>query len=264
MSKVFSTFIRNPRWALEKAYLYTRSYFALEDDDVVLALFPKTGSTWVRYFLYNLLMIVEREGRLASIDDMNSEMPEFGHKSLFKKWPFKSCPRVIKTHRPKNRMLDGHPTVLVVRDPRDVVVSFYHYANAKKEFGYSGELKEVLHHPEMGLEYFFSQYNSWLEQADMVLRYEDLRNDSLPTFKRLVDFLNIPASDDQITLALERSDLKAMRKAQEKSEEFKKKFKAGFVFARSGQSSQWKDLFDADDIAYWNRLKELNAFNLYD
>lgn len=256
--------LSNPGWLVRKLYLYFRSYLSLNKNDVVLALFPKTGSTWARYFLYNLLTIKERNGVIVTIDEMNEEMPEFGHSSLFKKWPFKSCSRVIKTHRPKSRLLSGHPTVLVVRDPRDVVVSFYHYANAKKELGYSGSIKEVLHHPEMGLEYFFHQYKSWRSQAGLILRYEDLRNDSFDQFKKLVSYLKIPASDEQIQLALERSDLNAMRVAQEKSVEFKKKFSEGFVFARSGQSAQWKELFDAEDVAFWEKLKAENEFTLYD
>lgn len=254
----------NPAWTLKKTYLYARSYYTMGADDVVLALFPKTGSTWLRFFLYNLLTQVEQDGRIVSIDEMNDTMPEFGHESMFKKWPFETCPRVIKSHRPRNWLLSDKPTVLVVRDPRDVVVSFYHYANAKKELSYSGGVKEVLHHPEMGLQYFFDQYNSWREQAELVLRYEDLRGDGLKEFRRLVDYLQIPADDEQIALALERSDLKAMRKAQEQSEHFKKKFSEGFVFARSGQSAQWKDLFDDEDIAYWEKLKADNNFTLYD
>lgn len=253
-----------PSWALKKAYLYARSYYAMEPHDVVLALFPKTGSTWVRFFLYNLLTQVERDGRMVSIDEMNDTMPEFGHESMFKKWPFESCPRVIKSHRPRNWFLSGKPTVLVVRDPRDVVVSFYHYANAKKELSYSGGIKEVLHHPEMGLQYFFDQYNSWRQQAELVLRYEDLRENGLDEFRRLVDYLKIPASDEQITLSLERSDMDAMRKAQGKSSDFNKKFKEGFVFARSGKSEQWKDLFDAEDLDFWEQLKAENKFTLYD
>ena len=173
-------------------------------------------------------------------------------------------PTCIKSHRPKNRLLNGLNTVLVVRDPRDVVVSFYHYANVKKELGYSGSVKEVLHHPEMGLEYFFHQYNSWRAQAGLVLRYEDLRSDSHNEFKKLVYYLKIPASEEQIQLAIGRSDIKAMRKAQEKSSEFKKKFSEGFVFTRSGQSAQWKELFDAEDVAYWEKLKAENEFTLYD
>ena len=256
--------LQQPRWAVKKAVLYCRSYLWIKPNDVVLALFPKTGSTWVRFFLFNLLTITERDGKTVTIDDMNAEMPEFGHTSLFQKWQFKSCPRIIKSHRPKNRLLDGLNTVLVVRDPRDVVVSFYHYANAKKELGYSGTVKEVLHHPEMGLEYFFHQYNSWRSQAGLVLRYEDLRNDGFTQFKKLVEYLKITATDSEIQLALERSDLNAMRVAQENSVEFKKKFSNGFIFARSGQSAQWKDLFDAEDVAYWERLKSENGFTLYD
>lgn len=252
------------KWILQKAYLHGRSRFSLHKDDVVLALFPKTGSTWVRYFLFNLLCLEERGSGEVSIDEMNEVMPEYGHPSLFQEWPFKSCPRVIKTHRSRNKALSNRPTVLVVRDPRDVVVSFYHYAKASKNIGFDGSLKEFIRHPTRGLESFFKQFNSWRDQAELVIRYEDLKDDPVGQFTNLVDYLNIPASRGNIDLAVSRSSMDQMRKAQETSRAFKDKFSEGFVFARSGASRQWEGLFDEEDIQYWQSLKVANAFDLYD
>ncbi len=264
MNNLVKKLVTRPGWAMQKAYLYSRSYLTMSKDDVVLALFPKTGSTWVRFFLYNVLTLSEGDGHEVSIDEMNQTMPEFGHPSMFRKWPFKTCPRVIKSHRACNPILAKRPTVVVVRDPRDVMVSFHHYVVAKKEIGYSGTIKDVIHDPEMGLENFFAQYESWKGQADLILRYEDLKAEPVREFTRLVEYLKIPATPEQITLAVERSDMSHMRKAQEESKDFKAKFSQGFVFARSGASKQWEGLFDEDDIAYWETLKKQHGFTLYD
>ena len=256
--------LSKPGWALTKAYLHGRSCLNMRDDDVVLALFPKTGSTWVRYFIYNLLCLEERGDAEVSIDEMNGVMPEFAHRTLFKEWPFKNCPRIVKTHRSRNRVLSGRPTVLVVRDPRDVAVSFYHYASASKNIGFDGTLKEFIRHPQCGLNSFFKQYNSWRDQAGLVLRYEDLKAGPIGEFTRLVEFLKIPAARENIQRAVELSSMDKMRKAQERSNEFKDKFSEGFVFARSGASEQWKGVFDEEDIHYWETLKSANRFTLYE
>lgn len=258
------TFSSRIFWVLSKTYLHGRSCLNMNKNDVVLALFPKTGSTWVRYFLYNLLCLEEKGDAEVSIDEMNEVMPEYAHPTLFKKWPFNSSPRIIKTHRSRNRLLSNRPTVLVVRDPRDVAVSFYHYAQASKNIGFDGSLKEFIRHPTRGLESFFSQFNSWRDQAELVLRYEDLKEDPVLHFTKLVNYLEIPASREHIELAVERSSMDRMREAQENSSAFKDKFSEGFVFARSGASRQWEGLFDAEDIQYWESLKVANNFDLYD
>lgn len=259
VSKLFS----NPWWFFEKAQLALRSKSVMKKDDIVLAMFPKTGSTWIRFFLFNILNEVENKGLDSNIDRMNQTMPEFGHKSMFSPWPFDMVPRLVKTHRPANVLTRGYRTVLVIRDPRDVAVSYYHYANAKKELEYSGELLDIINHPQMGFEYFFRQFNSWKDDAGLILKYEDLKNEPQEHFRRLSNFIGVQATDVQITNAIAKSDLNSMRKAQELSTEFKGKFDKGFVFARKGESDQWRSLFGAKELDIWEKLRRDNGFSLY-
>lgn len=266
MNHLLTKAVTKPNWALRKAWLWARSIASLRPDDVVFAFYPKTGSTWVRIFLYNLLEA--KEGKAAgdlSFDAVDDTMPEFANTSFFVPWPFKSAPRVVKTHRPYLRFWNGRKTVIFTREPRDTMVSFLHYANAKKELGFSGTLNDLLRHPEMGLDAYFSFYMSWLPKAGLVISYEDLRQQPAETFGRILAFIGVPATDAEIKAALEASSLERTRKAQEKSSDrFKSKFSDGFVFARKGALGEGKTMFDDTQEGYYQDRRQHWGFPLYD
>ena len=263
MNPLLKKALTNPSWVVSKAWLWGLSALWLRHDDVVLAFYPKTGSTWVRIFLYHLLN--GNAGKTNfNFDDVNSVMPEFANSTFFKRWPFPGVPRLIKTHRRYNPMLARNRIVLFTREPRDTMVSFLHYANAKKEFGFSGGLAELIAHPEMGLDAYFHFYQSWLPQAGLVLRYEDLLAEPAATFRMLIDFIGINASEDDIERALEASSIKRTREAQTRSSTvFRDKFSEQFVFARSGQIGEGKEVFDAELEEKFVAKREAHDFRLY-
>ena len=259
----FLKVIHNPLWGFEKAYLIGRSALTIKDDDLILAGFPKTGSTWIRYFLYCLLK-QRMEGFGSTIDDMNDAMPEYAHPSFFHPWKFEECPRIIKTHRHCLKNFRDHKAVLVVRDPRDIAVSFYHHVSGMKQDAFQGTVKDVIKHPEMGMEAFFKHFESWNNHAGLVLRYEDLKTDPVAEFGKLADYFGITNDTSRVESAVNESDFSAMTKAQEKSHRLKEGYKEGHKFVRSGKKAQWKDVFDTDDMAYFENLKKRYNFELYE
>ena len=255
--------ILNIPWLINKTFLYTASYCSIRKNNIILSLFPKTGSTWIRFFLFNYLNKLEQLNFGEGIDEMNHKMPEFGHRSMLNAWHFKTSPKIIKTHRPFKRIFRKNKIILVIRDPRDLIVSFYHYALAKKEFNFNGTVKDVIYHKEWGLEYFFKQFNSWEKHAGLIVKYEDLKANPYNVFTEILNYIKIPLDSIVLRNAIRASDFHAMKKIQANSKDFKNKFQDGFNFARSGQSNQWLDFFDADDIKYWNQCKEKHGFTYY-
>ncbi|WP_420453980.1 sulfotransferase domain-containing protein [Rubrivirga sp.] len=254
--------LTRPAYVLDKLALYGRSRLTMERDDVILAFYPKTGSTWVRFFLYNMLT---GSASAATFDEVNAAMPEYGHPSLFTPWPFASSPRLVKTHLPYSPLLFGpHPTALTVRDPRDIMVSLYHYAKAKRTLDLEGSIHDLIWDDEMGLEPFFKHYASWAPRAGLVTRYEDLKAAPVETFGALCDFCGIPSDPERIEAALEASGLQRMRDAQKASPESFKNHDPSFVFARKGTAGQWQEHFDDRALAYYHQLCDTYGFHLYD
>lgn len=252
------------RYIAKKAWLYGRSLYYLSSDDIILAFYPKTGSTWVRFFLYNLLKDAPLEEPPPSFDELNTYMAEFGHSSMSDPWPFESQPRLIKTHRPYNWLFRGNRSMLVVRDPRDIMVSFYHYATAKETNSFDGTLEDMIWHSELGLEAFFQHYASWKEHVGLIVRYEDLKTTPSEHFKRIAEFCQVEAEDDQIRRAIKRSSLENVRQSQERSGNAFDHLDDDFTFARKGTPSQWQDHFGEAALAEYDRLCREYDFHLYE
>ena len=250
-------------WCVDKMYLWSRSLFELKGGDQMLAGYPKVGSTWIRYYLYSLLA-QKVDGSDPTIDAMNTAMPEFAHPSFFQPWSFEECARIIKTHQRGLPFLRNKRTALIVRDPRDIVVSYYHYASGLISSDFNGSVSDVLRHSKMGAESFFKHYASWGDHAGLVLKYEDLKDNPFDGFSRLAAYYGIERSSEKIQQAIDVANFSSMRTAQKKSDKLKDEFKDGHQFVRSGKKAQWKDLFSDDDIAYYESLKKEYHFNLYD
>ena len=254
--------LTRPSYVLEKLALYGRSRFVMDRDDILMAFYPKTGSTWVRFFLYNMLSGSTSD---ATFDEVNAAMPEYGNPSMFTPWAFAPHPRLVKTHLAHSPFLFApHPTMLTVRDPRDIVVSLYHYATAKRTLDFEGTLDDLIYDEEMGLEAFFKHYASWKPRAGLVVRYEDLKAKPIEAFGAICDFCSIEADAASIQAALDKSSLQRMRDAQKASTTSFQNHDPDFVFARKGTAGQWQEHFDARALAYYRELCDTYGFRLYD
>jgi hypothetical protein len=226
--------------------------------DVLTAFYPKTGSTWVRIFFYNLFLTNGENGTdLFTFDNIRENMPELGNPNSLNKWNFYPHPRIIKTHRMYYPFYKKCKKIVFTRDSMDVAISFYHYIRANRFFSFEGSFEQFIYDPDLGLEKYFKFYSSWLPKADLIIRYEDLRTDPIIHFSRMVDFIEMPFSKEQIQISIEKSSLNKTRKAQKiSSDNFNNKFRREYVFARKGQIGEGKEYFNTDLLLYCNKLKD--------
>jgi len=81
----------------------------------------------------------------------------------------------------------------------------------------------------------------------LVLRYEDMLKDTLPTFTKAVAFMGIQKSQEAIMAAIEKCRFDKL-KEQELDKGFREKHRNSPSFFRSGQSGQWKTELTAAQI----------------
>lgn len=229
-------------------------HLGLHEQDRFLASFPRSGSTWLRFMLFETL-----SGEDAGFRKIEHRLPEI-HRHRGGLPILEGGGRLIKTH--ENYRNDYKRAVLLVRDPRDVFFSVY---AGFKTFGLDTILSKG--DQDSFLEKFLTtnvihsgtwQYHtkSWLESPLakngnlLVIRYEDLRKTPEPLIEELLQFVGIKPAPGAIRRAVENNTLSQMRKKEEKEKESgqksillgnRKHTDDTGRFVRKGSVAGWRD-----------------------
>ncbi len=229
--------------------LLATGLLALRKGDFLLTGFPRSGTTWTRHVLCNLISLNEWNG--ADVESvLNETMPALGANDLFRPWPHATMPRVVKTHHRYSPVFRKLPSVNLIRDPRDVMVSRYHLIRDKR--GESEEpFERFIRDGRQGLESWFKHFVSWRPHSTLVLRYEDMLADPHSEFGRLLDTLGVDRSDEILDEAIVRSSFRSLQLAEKRR---KPTVPEDGLFFRSGSSGRWRERFSDDDLDYYLEL----------
>ncbi len=250
---------------VDKVKRYANGVTGLDREDVLLVSYPKSGNTWVRFFLCNLVTGLEGDGSAVKFETVDAMMPELAVDDLHKPWPFKTIPRIVKSHNPYWLPFRGHVCIYVVRDPRDVMVSHYHFVTGKAKAKWEGEFSDFIRHPKFGLENWFRHVQSWQGHMSILVRYEDLLADDVTEFRKILSLLGATVPEDLFLETVEKSRFKNLKKVVEESGHTKNdEWKPGFNFMRKGESKDWLNWFQEADLALYEELKVKYGLGLYD
>jgi hypothetical protein len=221
-------------------------------DDVFLVSFPKSGNTWTRFLLANLRFPNE-PATWVNIDRLIPD-PTGTTKRDFDRMP---RPRIIKSHECFD---PRYPRVVyIVRDPRDVVVSQYHYHRKIRKIEDDSPIEkfvtrflagETCPHGSWGQNIATWLYTSEGNPRFLLLRYEDLIADTPRELAKVVSFLQLPASPEQIAQAVERSSADRMRKLEKEQQHgLYKGSRKDMSFVRAAGSGGWRKDLPAAQVA---------------
>ncbi len=223
-------------------------------DDVFLVSYPKSGNTWIRFLLANLIF-PEQPATFANIHRLIPD-PTDSAKRDFDRLP---RPRIIKSHDCYD---PRYPRVIyVVRDPRDVVISQYHYHRKLRKLEDDSPLEkfvarflagETCPHGSWGQNIGTWLYTSEGNPRFLLLRYEDLVADTPRELAKIVAFLNLAVNPQQIVQAVERSSADRMRKLEETQTDksgLTKGSRKDLSFVRSAGSGGWRSELPAPLVA---------------
>jgi estrone sulfotransferase len=213
----------------------------IRPNDAFIVSYPKSGNTWVRFLLANLLA-PEKQISFRNIEDY---VPNIYKSSATLEE--REGRRYIKTHHP---CYDLYPkTVYIYRDGRDALVSYYHYATGKKVF--AGTFADFIFSP------FVEQFSSWKEHVTsaldfaaehpdriLMLQYEEMLRQPLPCAARVTEFLEMECDERAIAQAVEKSSFDQLKRVEQTlgGENLIKPL----TFFRSGKSGQWHEYFTSE------------------
>ena len=160
-----------------------------------------------------------------------------------------SSPRIIKSHSLYQEAFKN--VIYIVRDPRDVYVSYFHYL--KKQLPEEMTFSQFLRKTDIYPSRWHTHVESWLGQSNvsLVIKYEDLLHDTYQETKKITDLLfENYLESSKIEAAITASSFKQMKKIeQEKGRPFlneDSKSKAT-TFVRKGAQGDWTNYFSQDD-----------------
>jgi len=214
-------------------------------DDTFLVSYPKSGNTWTRFLIANLIY-PERRPDFSNINELIPDPEALSKKHL----SGMSRPRVLKSHQyfdPRYRQI-----IYVVRDPRDVALSQYHFHRKRR-------LIEDGHPIERFVTRFIagetSEYGSWAENVAswlftryarpgfLLLRYEDMVADTPAELAKVAAFLDILADPSRIAQAVAQSSANKMReleRTQTRLWSSTKDTRRDVPFVRSAKPGGWR------------------------
>jgi len=245
---------------------YSYGIMGLRTDDILLISFPRAGSTWVRFVLCNYVSLLELEGQEVNFHAIDDYFPALGRSNLFETWRFNCLPRFVKTHQPYRNLLFGKPhrKVYILRDPRDVMVSYYRFRQASLEIPYKGSISDFIHHDKYGLRACINHYLEWKNHLTYTIRYEDLIKDASSGFRQMLDSIGIVPNNDSLDSAIRRSSFNEMRHIQEKNGLPKYlKFDKHYRLARKGISGDWVNYFSESNLDFYQQICEETGFDIY-
>ena len=214
-------------------------------DDVFILSFPKSGKPWTRFLIANLIY-PETPADFSNINHLIPD-PEAMSKRDLAKMP---RPRIIKSHQYFD---PRYPRIIfIARDPRDVLLSTYHFQRKRRVIDDHYPLKEYAGQFIAGKT---SPYGSWGDNVAswlvtrqgrpgfLLLRYEDMLEDAARELNKVAAFLQIPPDAERIATAVRRSAADEMRKLEKSQAHLwstTKSTRQDVPFVRAAKAGGWR------------------------
>ena len=215
------------------------------DDDVWIVSYPKSGNTWTRFLIANLTS----NGAPVDWSNIERRVPDiyYGRDTQYRSLP---RPRYFKSHeayRPEYRRV-----VFIVRDPRDVAVSYFHFVKKLRQLPMEATMDDFM---ETFIAGKIDPYGSWGENVGswlgarrgskdfIVVRYEDLMENTELQLARIAEMLSLPADQAMLRRAVENSRADRMREMERNQRGQHKDLKTGrsdIPFVRAATTGQWQ------------------------
>lgn len=226
----------------------------ITDNDVIFASFDKSGRTWVRFFIASYINDYYELG--YNVDWSNFIRLTPG--PMYKKEELMLFPRtdlvkpIFSHRRTIGRFFPGRKVVYITRNFLDILVSFYFFHKNRNWYDFENMDVNRFAMSAFDLDEAISRINYFsrkLEKASeyMVVPYEELRQETESTFRRIIEFTPYEFDKNVFRRAMEHSSFESMQKLELKGRGDVAREK---LHARRGETNKYKEYLSQDAISF--------------
>jgi hypothetical protein len=224
-------------------------------DDLFLVSYPKSGNTWTRFLVANLVY-PERNPDFANINILLPDVEGMFKRDLDRL----SRPRILKSHQYFDPRFPK--VIYIVRDPRDVVLSEYHFDIKRRAIDedfpvakfVSRFVRGELNHP----------YGTWNENVAtwfyarrddprfLLVKYESLQSQGMEEMTRIAEFMGMPGDRERLAFALKQSSADRMRELEKQQGHLwssTRETRQDKPFVRAAKAGGWKAELPESSVA---------------
>lgn len=232
----------------------------LKPNDVFLASYPRSGITWVKFILFEIL-----SGQEAEFNNVSTAIPLLGEQ-------YKALPLLPQ----RNRLIGTHEVwrteykkvIYLVRDAKDVALAEYAFHKWKEleRKDFDDYLMKFLLGKSHGFGFpsWVEHVNSWLGATNvlggniLIVKYEDLRQNTEVMIAKMLSFLDVTVNKDTIRNAIENNSIEKMRAKEDKVKDTffrdrRKTYSDDLRFIRKGQVGGWRESLNEIQVQRINK-----------
>ena len=204
-------------------------------EDIFIVGYPKSGNTWFQDLITGVVYGVHPVMAPPALAQVL--VPDVHKEPYYRRF---STPMFFKSHhlpRPEYRRV-----VYLMRDGRDVMVSFYHYDKAKRG---TADLADLVRRGHRIHGKWQEHISAWLANphgAEMiVIKYEDLKRDAIRELQRFCSFAGIERENSFLELMVREADFENMQQREVRSGSGHITWPSDKLFRRRGIVGSYKD-----------------------
>ena len=222
-------------------------HWGLDSRDAFIASYPRSGNTWLRFVLFDILA----PGQSAGFNEVNHIIAEVGlHGPALSLLP--GGGRLIKTHEPYRKQYQK--AIYLVRDVRDVVLSEFAY---QKALGWISDdfdrfLREFLRGEVNPFTPWHQHVPGWVESSlagtsnFLLIKFEDMRRNTQQVVNDVLDFLGVNVDAQTVRNAIASNTVQRMQEKEQRSPQLsdvapESKGSEESRFIRSGSVGGWRN-----------------------
>ncbi|XP_077157467.1 amine sulfotransferase-like isoform X2 [Paroedura picta] len=243
-----------PPEVITAEYIDSLEDFEIRDSDVFIATYFKSGTVWTQ----NILSLIYHEGHRNGTEntDLMDRIPWLEYNFRNRDYNSDPSPRLFATHLPYYLVPKGlrsrrAKVIYVSRNPKDVLVSYYHFTSLSSIIETAedfGDFMEKFLAGEVLASSWIDHVEGWFSHKDdfniLFLTYEEMKKDLRSSVLKICNFLGKRLTEEELQDVVDKATFNKMKmdpraNYENLSSDLIQKGKGHFL--RKGTVGDWKN-----------------------